>query len=97
MSTYPNPRSCAINEQTGDGVSVGRCWFYVDDDGCCPRHGDVKAVMTHYNKTGKLTKESDHNRPRSATCTECIHSLSSHQPTCPCGCSRVQPYGRKKS
>jgi hypothetical protein len=48
--------NCAIFERTADGVGVGRCWFYLVD-GKCPRHGNVKAVMDHYHKTGKLTDE----------------------------------------
>lgn len=55
-----SPKSCAINEETGDGTPVGRCWHYVGDDAVCPRHGDVKAVQEHYVKTGKLTRERDH-------------------------------------
>ena len=36
-----SPNNCAIRERTAEGVSVGRCWFYLKD-GICPRHGDVK-------------------------------------------------------
>jgi hypothetical protein len=54
--------SCAIRERTGDGVSVGRCWFHVGDNDVCPRHGDVKVAMAHYRATGKLTDEKDHVR-----------------------------------
>ena len=53
-----NERACAVNERTGNGVSVGRCWFNVVD-GRCPRHGDVTEVQTKYAKTGKLTDEAD--------------------------------------
>lgn len=52
-------QNCAINEQTGDGKTVGRCCFYVGDTGFCPRHGDVRQVQDHYKKTGKLTLESE--------------------------------------
>jgi hypothetical protein len=53
-----NERACAIDERTGDGRRVGRCWFHVVD-GRCPRHGDVTEVQAKYAKTGKLTDESD--------------------------------------
>jgi len=49
--------NCAVRERTGDGVSVGRCWCYVGDKDVCPRHGDVKAVMEHYRKTGSLSED----------------------------------------
>lgn len=39
-------RNCPILERTGDGRSVGRCWFVVDPDGLCPRHGDVKRYLS---------------------------------------------------
>ncbi len=52
------PGSCAVRERTADGVSVGRCWFHVVG-GCCPRHGDVRAVQAEYAKTGRLTDESE--------------------------------------
>lgn len=32
--------NCLVREFTGDGVSVGRC-YYSTYDGICPRHGDV--------------------------------------------------------
>jgi len=51
------PKSCAIREFTGDGVSVGRCWFHVGDNDVCPRHGDVREVMTRHRETGKLTDD----------------------------------------
>lgn len=36
------PRNCPVRETTADGDSVGRCWFWLGDDGnTCPRHGDV--------------------------------------------------------
>ena len=49
---------CAILERTADGISVGRCWYYLKDD-MCPRHGNVKAVQDHYRLTGELTDERD--------------------------------------
>lgn len=53
-----NLRGCAVNERTGDGRRVGRCWFHVVD-GKCPRHGDVLRVQTEYARTGRLTDEWD--------------------------------------
>ena len=50
------PNNCAVLEQTGDGITCGRCFFYVVD-GVCPRHGDVRAVQERYKTTGKLTLE----------------------------------------
>jgi hypothetical protein len=35
------PNNCNVMEKTADGVSVGRCWFYLRD-GICPRHGKQK-------------------------------------------------------
>ena len=53
-----NTNACAVNERTGDGRSVGRCWFHVTD-GRCERHGDVSAVQAEYERTGRLTDEGD--------------------------------------
>jgi hypothetical protein len=50
--------NCPINERTGDGVLVGRCWFYLPDGKTCPRHGDVSEAVEQYQKTGKLTPET---------------------------------------
>lgn len=63
ISKFPSPLNCAINEQTGDGITVGRCWAFVSDNDQCPRHGDVSEVMERYRRTGKLTKESDFKKP----------------------------------
>jgi hypothetical protein len=54
------PRICAIREFTADGVSVGRCCFYVGEAPpyICPRHGDVTEVQRAYAETGKLTNEN---------------------------------------
>jgi hypothetical protein len=41
LSQFSQNPDRAIRERTADGVSVGRCWFYLKD-GICPRHGDVK-------------------------------------------------------
>ena len=49
--------SCTIIERTGDGVSVGRCWFYCPN-GVCPRHGDVTKYL------GKLTDENELRKDR---------------------------------
>ncbi len=49
--------NCPINECTGDGVYVGRCWFYLPDGKNCPRHGDVSEAVKKFEETGKLTKE----------------------------------------
>lgn len=37
------PSNCAVIERTGDGVSVGKCWFHLKDGITCPRHGKVKS------------------------------------------------------
>lgn len=57
-------RNCAVRERTADGVSVGRCWFYVGAECVCPRHGDVRKVQAHYATTGKLSED-----PRGAPVT----------------------------
>lgn len=46
-------QNCPILERTGDGRTVGRCWFYCPD-GVCPRHGDV----SKYLQLPKLTDEN---------------------------------------
>lgn len=58
------PNNCAINEVTADGVHVGRCWHTLEEIGgdyLCPRHGHVTSVRKHYEDTGELTSELDHN------------------------------------
>jgi hypothetical protein len=50
--------ACAVRERAGDGRSVGRCYFHVEN-GMCPRHGDVGAVQAHYAMKGQLTDEID--------------------------------------
>jgi hypothetical protein len=47
--------NCPINEMTGDGVLVGRCWHYCKD-GICPRHGDVSVYL---KQLPKLTAENE--------------------------------------
>lgn len=49
-------KNCPINERTGDGVLVGRCWFTLEGT-TCPRHGDVKDAVWRYEKYGELTPE----------------------------------------
>lgn len=49
--------NCPIREFTGDGVSVGRCWFYMPDGKTCPRHGDVSVAVATYLATSELTDE----------------------------------------
>lgn len=52
-------KNCPINECTGDGTPVGRCWFYLEDGKNCPRHGDVSKELETYERTGNLTLELD--------------------------------------
>lgn len=59
MAVVIGPKSCAVNERTGDGRSVGRCWMWTGEDGICPRHGDVKTIQARFAETGKLTDECD--------------------------------------
>lgn len=54
------PNNCPIIEVTGDGRSVGRCFFYCADD-ICPRHGDVRSELEKYRETGRLTSERERN------------------------------------
>lgn len=56
--------NCPINEQTGDGATVGRCWHYLSDGKTCPRHGDVSIEVAYFDATGKLTLENDHRREK---------------------------------
>ncbi len=49
--------NCPIRERTGDGVFVGRCWYYLPDGVTCPRHGDVTEAVKTFEATGKLTPE----------------------------------------
>lgn len=50
--------NCPIIERTGDGRSVGRCWYYCPEDQC-PRHGDVSKELEHFRSEGRLTDEKD--------------------------------------
>ena len=56
MSEPIAPNNCAVRERTGDGVSVGRCWFHAPDD-VCPRHGDVSEVQSVFRETGSLGED----------------------------------------
>lgn len=51
-------KNCPIQEQTGDGKCVGRCWHYLSDGVTCPRHGDVSVEVDRYVTTGKTTLEN---------------------------------------
>ena len=51
--------NCPINEQTADGITAGRCWFYLPDGVTCERHGNVAAEVKHFEGTGKLTLEEN--------------------------------------
>ena len=48
--------NCVINERTGDGILVGRCWHTLKGNGC-PVHGNISEAIKHFKKTGELTKE----------------------------------------
>jgi hypothetical protein len=37
-----HPRNCPVIERTGDGVSVGACEFYLNENTTCPRHGKIR-------------------------------------------------------
>jgi len=49
--------NCPIIEKTADGISVGRCFYYLPDGNTCPRHGDVSSEVKIYKESGKLTHE----------------------------------------
>jgi len=51
------PNNCPIRERTADGVSVGRCCFWLGDNKTCPRHGDVSKQVKEFKKTGSLQEE----------------------------------------
>ena len=57
------PNNCAVRQRGGDGNSLGRCWYYAEND-VCPCHGDVKKVMEHYRKTGELGEDPRPSRKR---------------------------------
>ena len=49
-------KNCPINERTGDGIRVGRCWYHTGDNGICPRHGDVREYLV---RLPALTDENE--------------------------------------
>ena len=51
----PTRNNCPIRQRTGDGQSVGRCWYYCPC-GICPLHGDVREYLKHLPE---LTDERD--------------------------------------
>lgn len=51
--------NCPINEQTGDGKPVGRCYFHLEDGHTCPRHGDVTPEVARFEQEGRLTLENE--------------------------------------
>jgi len=50
-------KNCPVIEQTADGVSVGRCWFYMADGKTCPRHGDVSEELKAKQSNDKKEKK----------------------------------------
>ena len=54
--------NCPINEQTGDGVPVGMCYFHLPDGKTCPRHGDVSVEVARFESTGKMTLENEQRK-----------------------------------
>lgn len=58
-TTDIDARNCPIRQHTADGVSCGRCWYYVGEGPVktCPIHGDVTQVVKHYVATGHLTND----------------------------------------
>ena len=59
--------NCPIMEQTADGRSVGRCWFYLPDGKTCPRHNDVTEEVRKFEETGKTTLENEMRRRKGLT------------------------------
>ena len=55
--------NCPIEELTGDGEVVGRCYFYLPDGKTCPRHGNVEQEVSIFKDTGICTPEN-HMRHR---------------------------------
>lgn len=56
--------NCPIDEQTADGVVVGRCWFHLPDGKTCPRHGDVSEEVHRCENEAQLTLENDYRKRR---------------------------------
>jgi len=65
-SPFIGQNNCPIIERTGDGQSVGRCWFYCEQ-GVCPRHGNVQKYLERYRQRGELTDEKHMLRHRQDT------------------------------
>jgi len=55
---------CPILEQTGDGTTCGRCWFFLEDGKTCPRHGDVEREVIRYRLGHGLTIENKYRQRR---------------------------------
>ena len=56
--------NCAVNECTGDGRHVGRCWFALTKEGeayICPRHGNVTEAQKRFAVDGSLMSELEHD------------------------------------
>ena len=47
--------NCPVRERTGDGVSVGRCYFWLGTDSRCRRHGVIP--RTSIDRLPELTEE----------------------------------------
>jgi len=64
---------CPINEQTGDGVTCGRCWFPLKD-GVCQRHGEVRDEVRFFKEHGHLTLENTMRRRKGLPLLGRLHS-----------------------
>jgi len=70
--------NCPIIEETADGISVGRCSFYLSDGKTCDRHGDVSVAIKKYNEHGICMKEREFNvlqKPDDPTEWPCCNEL----------------------
>ena len=56
--------NCPIQEQTADGVNVGRCYYSLPDGKTCPRHADVSPEVVRFRETGHTTLENVYRRDR---------------------------------
>ncbi len=58
------PDNCPVNQRTGDGASVGRCWHFIGKAGVCELHGDVSKLPEgselHPGLAALLPRQSDH-------------------------------------
>ncbi len=63
--------NCAVRERTAGGVSVGRCWYFVNKDPngvlTCGRHGDVTEIQEHFHLTGELGEDPREGFEKGAT------------------------------